>query len=71
MLASFWRGPFILSRPAHGRIGRSLTAADFRQRTGAGPVEARIIRTTVNKLRSRAAYDKAKRGVGEAAFKVI
>jgi hypothetical protein len=30
-----------------------------------------IVQTTVDKLRSRAAYDKAKRGVGEAAFKVI
>src|ERR1700732_3997120 len=30
-----------------------------------------IVQTPVNKLRSRAAYDKAKRGVGEAAFEVI
>ena len=30
-----------------------------------------IVQTTVNKLRSRAAYDQAKRGLGEAAFEVI
>ena len=30
-----------------------------------------VIQTTVNKLRSRPAYDAAKRGGGEAAFEVI
>jgi predicted amidophosphoribosyltransferase len=30
-----------------------------------------VVQTTVNKLRSRAAYGKAKQGVGEAAFEVI
>jgi hypothetical protein len=30
-----------------------------------------VVQTTVSKLRSRAAYDKAKQGVGEAAFEVI
>ena len=30
-----------------------------------------VIQTTVHKLRSRPAYDQAKRGVGEAAFKVV
>jgi len=30
-----------------------------------------IIQTTVHKLRSRSAYEEAKRGVGEAAFEVI
>jgi hypothetical protein len=30
-----------------------------------------IVQTTVNKLRSQTAYDRAKRGVGEAAFEVI
>src|ERR1700722_12378770 len=48
MLPSFWRGPFILSRPTHGWIGWSLTAADFLQRTGAGPVEARVINRGFN-----------------------
>jgi hypothetical protein len=30
-----------------------------------------IVQTTVNKLRSRAAYGRGKQGVGEAAFEVI
>jgi hypothetical protein len=30
-----------------------------------------VIQTTVNKLRSRPAYDRAKHGVGEGAFEVI
>jgi hypothetical protein len=30
-----------------------------------------VIQTTVHKLRSRPAYDEAKRGVGEAAFEVV
>ena len=30
-----------------------------------------VIQTTVHKLRSRPAYDKAKGGVGEAAFEVV
>jgi hypothetical protein len=30
-----------------------------------------VIQTTVHKLRSRPAYDQAKRGVGEAAFEVV
>jgi hypothetical protein len=30
-----------------------------------------VIQTTVSKLRSRPAYDAAKRGGGEAAFEVI